>query len=90
MQYGIFLHISGIIGVDCFSWIKHMLDKMDNWLVPEDHYVPVTCDGPRPFEHKQPEGSCLVIGAWDYPILPPRAHFLGVIAAGCTGITKLR
>jgi len=67
-----------------------MFDKMGDRLVPEYPYVPTMCDGLRLFIHMQPEGSCLAIGAWNYPIFLLRAPFLGVVAVGYTDIMKPR
>ena len=39
-----------------------MLEKLDDWLAPEEPYVPEAFAGLSPTIHKQPKGSCLVIG----------------------------
>ncbi|RDW88370.1 hypothetical protein BP6252_00402 [Coleophoma cylindrospora] len=68
--------------------IVHMLDKLDEWLAPEMPAVPAAFEGLTPTIYKQPKGTCLVIGAWNYPFFLAASPFLGAIASGCTGIMK--
>ena len=42
--------------------IVFMLEKLDDWLSPEEPYVPEAFAGLSPTIHKQPKGICLVIG----------------------------
>lgn len=68
--------------------IVFMLEKLDEWLAPEEPYVPEHFRGLSPTIYKQPKGTCLVIGAWNYPFFLTVSPFLGVIASGNTGIMK--
>ncbi|CZR52830.1 related to Aldehyde dehydrogenase, dimeric NADP-preferring [Phialocephala subalpina] len=68
--------------------IVFMLEKLDEWLAPEEPYVPEHFRRLSPTIYKQPKGICLVIGAWNYPFFLTASPFLGVIASGNTGIMK--
>ncbi|TVY52347.1 Aldehyde dehydrogenase,dimeric NADP-preferring, partial [Lachnellula cervina] len=69
--------------------IASMLTNMDTWLAPKSAPdVPIEYKNFTPTIHKQPLGTCLVIGAWNYPFVLATAPFVAVIAAGNTGIMK--
>lgn len=43
--------------------VVRMLEKLDEWLAPEQVYVPEAYVGLSPTIYKQPKGTCLVIGS---------------------------
>lgn len=42
--------------------IVFMLEKLDDWVSPEQIYVPEAFQGLSPTIYRQPKGTCLVIG----------------------------
>ncbi|CAG8593105.1 8784_t:CDS:2 [Acaulospora morrowiae] len=74
------------------SWCKKesldAIENLDGWSKPE--YVKVGIAHALNGCHirREPAGTVLIIGAWNYPVLLLLAPFIGAISAGCTVILK--
>ncbi|MBH0229789.1 aldehyde dehydrogenase [Halobacillus yeomjeoni] len=70
------------------SEIDHHLKNLKHWMTPEKVKAPFTHTGTKNFIHKEPYGTVLVIGPWNYPFQLALAPVIGAIAAGNTVIIK--
>ncbi|KAK9427694.1 hypothetical protein V1505DRAFT_358536 [Lipomyces doorenjongii] len=68
--------------------IVHCLQNLDQWL--QEEMVPTA----PPFQYwspvirRRPKGNCLILGTWNYPLTLTLLPFVGLIAAGNTGILR--
>ncbi|CCU78269.1 hypothetical protein BGHDH14_bgh00285 [Blumeria hordei DH14] len=73
----------------CKNDIIFVTENLKKWMKDE-----AACDMPlsysfvRPRIRKEPLGTVLVIGAYNFPFQLSLCPFIGAIAAGCTGILK--
>ncbi len=68
--------------------IADTLKHLDHWLKPERAPVPVKQQPGRARIHRDPLGTVLIIGPWNYPIQLILAPLVGAIAAGNTATIK--
>ncbi|EEA24949.1 Hexadecenal dehydrogenase [Talaromyces marneffei ATCC 18224] len=68
--------------------IVHFLQNLDDWLKDEVVETMPPFENWSPIIRKQPKGSVLVLGTWNYPLTLTLLPFIGVIAAGNTGILR--
>ncbi|KAI5927143.1 aldehyde dehydrogenase [Camillea tinctor] len=79
-----------------FSEITHTssdlqltLKKLKTWVKDDkDLDYPLSFAPLRPRIKKEPLGSALIIGPYNFPVMLNLAPFIGAIAAGCTAIIK--
>ncbi|MEP6623965.1 MAG: aldehyde dehydrogenase family protein [Acidimicrobiia bacterium] len=64
------------------------LHDLDRWLRPERVKVPVKQQPARARIHRDPLGTVLIIGPWNYPIQLVLAPLVGAIAGGNTAVIK--
>ncbi|CAG8482794.1 1273_t:CDS:2, partial [Acaulospora colombiana] len=74
------------------SWCKKesldAIENLDNWVKPEYVQVGIAHKLNSCHLRKEPLGTVLIIGAWNYPVLLLLAPFIGAISAGCTAVLK--
>ncbi|RHZ77692.1 hypothetical protein Glove_174g12 [Diversispora epigaea] len=68
--------------------IYDSINNLDTWAKPEFVKVGIAHKLNKCQIRKEPVGSVLIIGAWNFPILLLLLPFVGAIAAGCTVILK--
>ncbi|CAG8469229.1 9677_t:CDS:10 [Diversispora eburnea] len=68
--------------------IYDSIENLDTWAKPEFVKVGIAHKLNKCRIRKEPVGSVLIIGAWNFPILLLLLPFVGAIAAGCTVILK--
>ncbi|KAF3406638.1 Aldehyde dehydrogenase family 3 member B1 [Talaromyces pinophilus] len=68
--------------------IVHFLQNLDDWLKDEVVQTMPPFENWSPIIRKQPKGLALVLGTWNYPLTLTLLPFIGVIAAGNTGILR--
>lgn len=67
------------------SSISHVLDQLEDWMEPEKVKTPIHLQPAQSFIVKEPYGSVLVIGPFNYPFQLVLDPLIGSIAAGnCT------
>ncbi|CAG8448240.1 9700_t:CDS:2 [Funneliformis caledonium] len=64
------------------------INQLDEWTSPEYVKVSLAHKLNRCHIRKDPVGTVLIIGAWNYPITLVLCPLVGAIAAGCTAIIK--
>ena len=68
--------------------IAETLKHLDRWLAPERVAVPIKQQPGRGRIHRDPLGTVLIIGPWNYPIQLVLAPLVGAIAGGNTAVIK--
>ncbi|PWN49451.1 aldehyde dehydrogenase [Violaceomyces palustris] len=68
--------------------IIETINNLDKWAKPEKPWAGVAWAMHAPTIRKEPKGTVLVIGAWNYPITVQIGPVIGAIAAGNTVILK--
>jgi beta-apo-4'-carotenal oxygenase len=73
----------------CKNDIMFVTKNLGKWVKDEKAPdIPLTNSLLNPHIRKEPLGTVLVIGAYNFPIQLSLGPFIGAIAAGCTGILK--
>lgn len=62
--------------------IDYALKNLEDWARPEKVKTALVSFPSKHYKYYEPYGVCLVIGAWNYPILLSLAPAIGAIAAG--------
>ncbi len=75
------------------DWVKNdiifVIRNLEKWMTDEKAPdIPLTNRPLNPKIRKEPLGTVLVIGTYNLPVQLALGPFIGVIAAGCTGILK--
>lgn len=65
-----------------------MLDNLDNFTKDEVAPVPFVFKPNKVRIHKEPLGSALIIGTYNFPFMLTMVPLVGAIAAGCTAVLK--
>ncbi|KAI2625757.1 aldehyde dehydrogenase [Hypoxylon sp. NC1633] len=66
-----------------------MIKKLKDWAKDDkDVDYPLTFSPLRPRVRKEPLGTVLIIGTYNFPLMLNLAPFIGAIAAGCTAVIK--
>ena len=68
--------------------IAETLRNLDRWLTPARATVPVKQQPGRARIHRDPLGTVLIIGPWNYPIQLVLAPLVGAIAGGNAAVIK--
>nr|XP_039248922.1 aldehyde dehydrogenase family 3 member B1-like isoform X2 [Styela clava] len=68
--------------------IISMLQGIDEWLKPEHPKRDYTLMFSKAYVRKEPFGLCLILGAWNFPILLTLSPLIGAIAAGNCAVVK--
>lgn len=68
--------------------IAGALENLDTWTAPEAPPVPLVNKLDKNLLVREPLGSVLIIGAWNYPVQVTFAPLVGAIAAGNTAVIK--
>lgn len=69
--------------------ITHSLNNIDRWAKPQPVVAPITVRALYSMNiQKQPYGTALIIGAWNYPYQLLLVPLIGAIAAGNTAVCK--
>ncbi len=68
--------------------IADTLKHLDRWLTPEKASVPMKQQPGTARIHRDPLGTVLIIGPWNYPIQLVLAPLVGAIAGGNTAVIK--
>jgi aldehyde dehydrogenase (NAD+) len=63
-------------------------DNVDKWAADEKQWAGPVWALHRPTIRKEPKGTVLVIGAWNYPISVQIGPMVGALASGCTFVLK--
>lgn len=66
----------------------YMLDNLDKFAKDESVDVPFVFKSNKPRIHKEPLGSALIIGTYNFPFMLTVVPLVGAIAAGCTAVLK--
>lgn len=73
----------------CKNDIMFVTKNLEKWMKDESAPdIPLTNRLVSPKIRKEPLGTILVIGAYNFPVQLSLGPFIGAIAAGCTGILK--
>lgn len=70
------------------SEIKHALAGLKRWMKPTRSLAPVALQPAMSEVHRQPLGSNLILGAWNYPVQLSIQPVVAAIAAGNTAVVK--
>ncbi|QKX61650.1 uncharacterized protein TRUGW13939_08802 [Talaromyces rugulosus] len=62
--------------------------NVDAWSKSQSRWAGLVWALHSPTEHKEPKGTVLIIGAWNYPISVQIGPLIGALCAGCTAILK--
>ncbi|CAG8465694.1 10608_t:CDS:2 [Ambispora leptoticha] len=68
--------------------IIEFVNKLDEWAKPQIVETSIAYKFNKCYIIKEPIGTVLIIGTWNYPISLSLAPFAGAMAAGCTAICK--
>lgn len=64
------------------------VDKLEEWVKPEELVVPDWQAGWKPRVEKHPKGVVLIIAPWNYPVILSLQPLYGAISAGCCAVIK--
>lgn len=70
------------------SELRHAIEKLDQWTVPQKIDTPLTYLGTRSKVVVEPKGACLIIAPWNYPFSLCFGPLVSCLAAGNTAIIK--
>jgi acyl-CoA reductase-like NAD-dependent aldehyde dehydrogenase len=62
--------------------------NVSTWSKSHSHWAGMVWALHSPTVHKEPKGTVLIIGAWNYPISVQIGPLIGALCAGCTVILK--
>ncbi|CAF1050457.1 unnamed protein product [Adineta ricciae] len=79
-----YLYDCGVIRNECI----HALNHLDEWAKDEYRSDSLAYATMSKYVHPEPYGTCLIIGAWNYPFNLTLLPLLGAIAAGNCAIVK--
>jgi aldehyde dehydrogenase (NAD+) len=68
--------------------VKLLLKNVSRWMKPESVSTPMMAAPGKSFIRSEPLGTCLVIGAWNYPFQLSLSPMLAAISAGNCVIVK--
>ncbi|WP_462417485.1 aldehyde dehydrogenase family protein [Kytococcus sp. Marseille-QA3725] len=68
--------------------IDHVLDRLERWLAPRRASVPLAFRPARARVRREPLGTVLVIGPWNYPVNLVLMPLVGALAGGNTVVLK--
>lgn len=68
--------------------VDHMLAKLKKWSKPRRVSTPIVVQPGRSFIVPEPQGTVLIIGAWNYPLQLVIAPLIAAIAAGNCAVLK--
>lgn len=71
-----------------YQEINFAIKHLPSWVKPEKVPTPLTIFPSRSFIYKEPRGTSLIIGPWNFPFQLNVIPLLGSIAAGNTSIIK--
>jgi aldehyde dehydrogenase (NAD+) len=71
-----------------YEEINFAIKHLPSWVAPEKVPTPLTILPSRSFIYKEPRGTSLIIGPWNFPFQLNVIPLLGSIAAGNTSIIK--
>ncbi|WP_181186098.1 aldehyde dehydrogenase [Alkalicoccus urumqiensis] len=71
-----------------YSELKDMMKNMDYWASPQKQKAPMSHTGSKSFVYKDPFGTVLIIGPWNYPFQLVMTPLIGAIASGNTAVIK--
>ncbi|KAI1812903.1 aldehyde dehydrogenase [Poronia punctata] len=73
----------------CLSDLNLALKKLKTWVQDDtDLDYPITFTPLKPRIRKEPLGSVLIIGPYNFPVMLLLAPLVGAISAGCTAVLK--
>lgn len=68
--------------------VDHVCKKLPKWTQKRRVSTPIVAQPGRSYIHPEPQGTVLIIGAWNYPLQLILAPLVAVIAAGNCAIVK--
>jgi aldehyde dehydrogenase (NAD+) len=68
--------------------VDHVCKKLNNWSKKRSVPTPIVAQPGRSYIKPEPQGTVLIIGAWNYPMQLILAPLVAVIAAGNCAIVK--
>ncbi len=68
--------------------VKHLLKNVERWMKPEAVSTPLMAMPGKSIIQPEPLGTCLVIGAWNYPFQLSLSPMLAAICAGNCVVVK--
>jgi aldehyde dehydrogenase (NAD+) len=68
--------------------VKHLLNNLEKWMKPSSKSTPMLAMPAKSYTRPEPLGTCLVIGAWNYPFQLTLSPMLAAISAGNCVIVK--
>jgi aldehyde dehydrogenase (NAD+) len=70
------------------SEVDYVLKRLKSWSKPRNVRTPLVAQPGRAFITSEPQGTVLIIGAWNYPVQLIFAPLIAIIAAGNCAIIK--
>jgi aldehyde dehydrogenase (NAD+) len=70
------------------SDVDHVCKHLNNWSKPRRVSTPIVAQPGQSFIRPEPQGTVLIIGAWNYPLQLVLAPLVAVIAAGNCAMIK--
>ncbi len=70
------------------SEIHHAIDRVDEWMLPQEVETPLSFFGTSAKVIYEPKGCSLIISPWNYPFQLCLIPLVSAVAAGCTAIIK--
>ncbi len=70
------------------SDIKHTIKHLNKWVKPRKVSTPMAAWPASSFQHPEPLGTVLIMGAWNYPLQLLLAPYIAAIAAGNCAVLK--
>lgn len=64
------------------------VDKLEEWVKPEELVVPDWQTSWKPRVEKHPKGVVLIVAPWNYPVILSLQPLYGAISAGCCAVIK--
>ena len=68
--------------------VDHVCKRLNSWAKKRKVSTPILAQPGRSFIHPEPQGTVLIIGAWNYPLQLILAPLVAVAAAGNCAIVK--
>ncbi|MGB1262470.1 MAG: aldehyde dehydrogenase family protein [Cognaticolwellia sp.] len=68
--------------------VDHVCKRLNRWAKKRPVSTPIVAQPGRSYIHPEPQGTVLIIGAWNYPLQLILAPLVAVIAAGNCAIVK--
>ncbi len=67
---------------------QFLLKNLEKWMKPQRHSTPMLAFPAKSYIQAEPLGTCLVIGAWNYPFQLSLSPMLAAISAGNCAVVK--